>query len=194
MNSLDIRNASLLDVLPDSIADDPEVLALSRALDPQIQGVSAAILDAIVWPRLAEQSEPVLDALAWGFRILEHEGWEGATLAQKRALMTQVVALYRRRGTVWAVRHALDLLGEVYTLTRWHETPPSAPWSYKLQILVSDAGLAAAQVARARELVESYGQITAWPEEISALLVAEPAATATVQAVSIGVDVTVAHV
>lgn len=193
VDSLDIRNASLLDFLPDSISGDPDVLALSAAIDPELRVVSAAILEALVLPRVALQSEAVLDALAWGFGLVRMVGWDGAPLAQKRALMAQIVMVYRRRGTTWAVRRALDLLGEAYTLTRWHETPPDDPWSYRLQIIVGGGGLPAAVVASARQLVEAYGQATAWPEEISALLNAEPVATATIQAASIGVDVTIGH-
>jgi len=195
MPNLDIRDASvsLLDFLPDSISADPEIRALSKAIDQELRLVSQALLEPVILPRISSQPEAVLDALAWGFGLLGVEGWDTATLARKRVLMAQVVALYRRRGTRWAVRRALDLLGEAYTLSVWHETPPSPEWSYRLQILVGGGGLPAAQVARARELVEAYGQATAWPEEISALLAAEAAETITVQCVSIGVDLTVAQ-
>lgn len=189
--SLDIRSASLLDFLPDSISADPEILALSKAIDPELQAVSAAILEAIVLPRAAVQSEVVLDALAWGFGLLEHEGWGTATIERKRALMAQVVALYKRRGTVWAVRRALDLLGEAYTLTEWHQTGGN-PFTYRLQIIVSESGLTTAQLESARALVEAYGPIVAYPEEISALVSVE-SATVSVQAASVGLVVAVAE-
>lgn len=190
-DSLDIRNASLLDFLPDSIAADPDVVALSQAIAPELREVSAAILDAIVLPRVASQSEAVLDALAWGFGLLQYEGWGTATLARKRALMAQVVALYRRRGTTWAVRRALDLLGEAYTLTEWHQTGGD-PFTYRLQILVGAGGLTTAQLERARELVEAYGPARAYPEEISALVAVDGDAAA-VGVPVVGLDLTVSE-
>ena len=52
---------SLLDILPPSIADDLNVQAIARSIDPEMQSVSRDIREALILSRIDELPEPVVD-------------------------------------------------------------------------------------------------------------------------------------
>ena len=94
---IDLRSARLIDFVPESIASDPEVVALCAALDPQMQAVSSAIVEAIILPRIAELEEPVLDAVAWGFKLDRLRVWD---VAQGREADVVVLSDYAKGALV----------------------------------------------------------------------------------------------
>ena len=62
---------TLLDVLPESILQDPKLYASAQALSAQLQAVTAATREVLHLPRLDELSGTVLDYLAEQFHLNE---------------------------------------------------------------------------------------------------------------------------
>lgn len=156
MIRLDVSSTlRLLEFVPESIAGDPEIIALSAALDPELRAVSASIIEAVILPRIADLPGPVLDAVAWGFRLNELAIWEDATLAGKRRLLVDIVDVLKRSGTVWAVRRIFDLLQLTGTLVEWWEEA-GVPGTYRLRIDATEVGITLHALEQVPELTQRF--------------------------------------
>lgn len=148
---IDLRNASLLDFVPESIASDPEIIALSLAIDPELRDVGAAIIEAIILPRVAELDETILDELAWAFRFNRLQIWDVATVAKKRALLVNVFAIRKKSGTRFAVRRVLDLVEVTGQIVEWFEEG-AAPYTYRIRLDVNGVGITKSTLVQIAEL------------------------------------------
>lgn len=127
--------------------------ARSSALD-----ISTVVLydfdsvDASALPHLAEQ-----------FNVLGDAGWDIAdTDEKKRALLKEAVALHRIKGTRYAVKRSLELLGINATLKEWWETTPKgAPHTFSIHAEVTDQPPGAPAVT-AERLKQISQTVTFW--------------------------------
>lgn len=189
---MDLRSVELLQITPSSIAEDADIQALSSAIDPELRAVAESILEAVILPRIMEQPEPVLDALAWGFGLLAVDGYGDADLDRKRAYMQDVIGVYLRRGTVWAVRRALSIVhdADVHLTEWWQESPAGDPFSYRVALEVGPLGVTAQTIQRVREMLLYYAPKRAYIAELSTVTHA-PASMIFAAACTTGVDTTI---
>jgi phage tail P2-like protein len=186
---IDVRDASLIDFVPESIASDPEIIALSLALDPELRAVGAAIVEAIILPRIGELEDPVLDELAWAFRLNRLQIWDSATTAGKRALLRNIFAIRRRSGTRYAVRRVFDLVSVVGRVIEWFEEG-GAPYTYRLRLFVDEVGITLAQLQQIKELTYRFAPTRCQLSEFA--VESDRTAVAQVRAVStVGLHVTI---
>lgn len=115
-----LLSLQLLDILPSSISPDPQVAAICRALDPELQSVSRDIREALILSRIDELPEPVLDLLAWQLHVDFYEPTE-LSIAKKRALVKGSIAWHRKKGTPWAVKKILEDLGVEARILEWYD-------------------------------------------------------------------------
>lgn len=76
---------------------------------------------------------PLLPYLAWSLSVNYWEStWPEAT---KRAVIQASCLMHQRKGTIWALRQALEPLGYTITLTEWWQpTPPDAAGTFRLSL------------------------------------------------------------
>ena len=115
----DIRTGTLLDALAGLVAQDPDARALAQALDPELREIAELAETCALLSRIPQLSEAQADELARWFRLTDLEGWSAAGLARKRAVLAEMVEVYRRRGTRWALERVLGIL----------ETPATTWWA-----------------------------------------------------------------
>lgn len=94
--------ATLLDVLPESILQDPKLKASAQALSAQLQAVTAATREVLHIPRLDELHGAVLDYVAEQLHIDFFEPLY-LTEDEKRNLIRDSIAWHRIKGTPAAV-------------------------------------------------------------------------------------------
>jgi phage tail P2-like protein len=154
---IDLRDAglSLLSFLPESIASDPEIIALSLAIDPELRDVGAAIIEAVILPRIAQLEDPILNELAWAFRLNRLQIWDDATTDGKRALLTDIFAIRKKSGTRFAVRRVFDLLSVVGSVIEWWEEGAAA-YTYRLRLFVDQVGITLSQLVQIDELARRF--------------------------------------
>jgi phage tail P2-like protein len=152
---IDLRDASLLDFLPESIASDAEIIALSLAIDPELQNVGAAIIEAVILPRIADLSEEILEELAWAFRLNQLLLWDASTLDGKRALLVNIFQVRKKSGTRFAVRRVFDLMSVVGSVVEWWEEG-AAPYTYRLRLFVEEVGITLDQLLQIDELTHRF--------------------------------------
>lgn len=158
---IDLRDAQLLDFTPESIASDPEIVALSAAIDPQQQAVSAAIVQALILPRISQLDEPVLDAIAWGFKLDRLRVWDIADLAAKRTILGDILYMLRRSGTPIALRRALALFHWNSSIVEWF-TEAATNQTYRIVIAQNGGNeLSLEQLRALEELIYRFGRASA---------------------------------
>lgn len=135
---------SLLDFVPPSIADDLEIIAMSKAIDPELRDVAAAIIEANIMPRIADVPEEVLDELAWAFNLSNLQIWDVASVAKKRELLANIFEVRKKSGTLFAVRRTFSLMELDADIVEWFdETDPlipngGEPYTYRIRIFLDD--------------------------------------------------------
>jgi phage tail P2-like protein len=152
---IDLRDASLIDFLPESISSDPEIIALSLAIDPELRDVGAAIIEAVILPRIADLEEPILNELAWAFNLNSLQIWDVATIEGKRALLVNIFQIRKKSGTRFAVRRVFDLMSVVGEVVEWFEEG-AAPYTYRLRIFVDQVGITLSQQTQISELTHRF--------------------------------------
>lgn len=105
---------SLNDIIPASIAEDKNVMAICRTIDPQLQEVSQSIREAFIVSRIDELPENVIDLLAWQWHVDFYE--PDLPLETKRELVLESIRWHRKKGTKSAIISALEKLGFVPTI------------------------------------------------------------------------------
>lgn len=97
-----------------------------------------------------------LTHLAEQFNVLGDAGWDMAnTEPKKRALLKEAIALHRIKGTPYAVKRSLELLGVNASLTEWFATvPKGVPHTFSLHANVTDQtpGSVAIDAVRAEQI------------------------------------------
>lgn len=164
---IDLRDTSILSLLPSSISTDEDIVAMSEALDPEIREVSAAIVEAVILSRIDELPDDVLNEIAWAMRFDQLQVWDNATLDGKRALIRGVLAWRKRSGTPYAVRRIFDLLLVSGEIVEWF-TEGGAPYTYRMRITVTqDPGITLAQLLQIPEWILRFGRAGALLSELA---------------------------
>jgi hypothetical protein len=133
---IDLRDASLLDILPESLLTDDDAVAIAQALDFEIQEVSAAIAQALVLPNIAELTVEVCNEFGWAMRFDELQLWDDATVEGKRALLAGSLHTRKKSGTRYAVRRIFDLMQVSGELVEWFEEGAPA-YTYRIRLIIT---------------------------------------------------------
>ncbi|CAJ1003869.1 phage tail protein I [Brevibacillus aydinogluensis] len=115
----DIYSFSLVDILPESLKSDPNVVALAESLTPEIHELSKAIPQIVLLATLDQQPEEVVDLLAWQFHVDFYSS--DLPIEQKRELVKQSFANHMRKGTPWAVEQVVSTVFVDGKVTEWFE-------------------------------------------------------------------------
>lgn len=127
----DIQDTKLSQILPENIAKDSNVKAAAEALDSKLQAVSKEVDIPLIYFRLNELSSEQLDhiAYAWDASVWR-ESW---TIEIKRNVLNNVIREKRKRGTLGAVKAAIETIGSVTDVKEWwQENPKGVPHTFKI--------------------------------------------------------------
>lgn len=82
----------------------------------------------------------LLPWLAWAFNV---DRWDANwTEQQKRQVIKNAVYIHRHRGTLGAVKRALQSLGYEAEITEWfQESPPGSPYTFWIDVSITDKGI-----------------------------------------------------
>ena len=127
-----IERLSLADISPPSLLHDKNILALIQALDPEFQSVSHDIREALIFSRIDELPESVIDLLAWQWHVDFYES--AHSLDTKRAMVKASISWHRKKGTRAAIVEAVEMLGTETRFTAWHELLDEGAQPYTFEI------------------------------------------------------------
>lgn len=115
----DLYNVHLMDLLPESLKSDPEVVALAEALTPEYQEISRAISKLLLLDNLDQQSEDVVDMLAWDQHVDFYDS--SLPIEQKRELVRNSREWHQAKGTPWAVEQVVSIIFQNAKVSEWFE-------------------------------------------------------------------------
>lgn len=178
--STDIRTASLVDLLAGLAAADSDAVALVQALDPELQEIAGLAEQCAYFSRVPDLSEEQCDEAGQWFGLTALEGWDSAGVDRKRAVLAEMVDVYRRRGTRWALERVLSILEtpavwdggaavwdagaavwdireDMYTVTEWWEQTPADPaYTYRVDALIEHRGLSLDELRHLDQVLLAY--------------------------------------
>lgn len=116
---IDIKEVSLLDLLPPNLLEDENVVASAKAIDKQLQQMTQRILKMPVMSRLDDLTDEEADRMAWEFSV----GFYDTTLPieQKRELVKNAIRWHRTKGTPAAVEELIAALFGDGKVEEWWE-------------------------------------------------------------------------
>jgi len=163
----DIYSVSLLDLLPESLKRDPDMVALTKAIDPEIQEIVEKLKNVEILSRIDELPEPVLDHLLYQFHITFDEGAGLITsIEEKRRFIKNAIQMHRLKGTKRALELVLEMLDIRGVIKEWFEYG-GEPYHFRIDILeVTTKGLSNEILGLLDRLIEQYKRKSAWLESI----------------------------
>jgi phage tail P2-like protein len=114
-----LYDLELQKILPSSISGDPNVQAMAKALDPELQSVSHDTREALIIPRIDELSEPVIDLLAWQWHVDFYD--PSLPLETRRELVKKSIEWHSRKGTPSVVEEIVRTVFRDGTVSEWFE-------------------------------------------------------------------------
>lgn len=160
--SKELQSTSLLDILPQNLLADAQIYAAARALDDELQKVTAATRDALILPRIDELSEEVIDLLAWQWSVDFYD--ELKSLAEKRNAVKQSIAMHRIKGTRRAVELALHMVYTSGEVSEWFEYG-GRPYYFRVRFIEPNS-IRTEDVDRVIRIINAVKNTRSWLESI----------------------------
>lgn len=127
----EIKDVKLLQLIPENLVKDSNVKACAAALDPALQDVSNKIDIPSIYIRIDTLTSEQLDHMAasWDASVWR-QSWP---IQIKRNVLNNVILEKRKRGTLGAVKKAIETIASFTSLTEWwQETPRGTPHTFKV--------------------------------------------------------------
>lgn len=131
-----IDDISLLDFLPSSIAQDENVIASAKSLDPHFRELYKNVDIAAILANIDKLNSVQLDHVALGFDVRPwRDSW---SVALKRSAVKANIINKRKRGTRAAIKAALESLGSAARIVSWYEKdPPGTPGTFTIYVTLN---------------------------------------------------------
>lgn len=156
---IDIKNISLIDIMPPNILKDSNVYASALALDKELQSVTEAINECLILSRIESQPGPVIDHLAWERHVDFYD--PTLPLKSKIALVKGAPAWHRYKGTLAAVEELVsDVFGGAASVWEWWKYNGD-PYYFKLYV-TEDFG----EVAKFKRALNAVKNKRSWLEAL----------------------------
>lgn len=127
----EIKDVKLSEIIPENLVKDSNVKASAEALDPSLQEVSSNVDIPSIYIRINSLTSEQLDhmAAAWDASVWR-QSWP---IQIKRRILNNVILEKRKRGTLGAVKKAIETIASFTSLTEWwQETPKGTPHTFKV--------------------------------------------------------------
>lgn len=131
-----ITDINLIDLMPSSLKDDPDILACVESINDELKEVSALCDVPAIRSRTDELSSKTLDHMAWQ---VDSKVWRDSwPVDLKRSVIDTVVLYKAKKGTLAAVKNALASLGSQTIVKEWFEhSPKKIPHTFDIAITVN---------------------------------------------------------
>lgn len=115
----DIYSVDFSEYLPTALQRDPKMKALAKAMTDQLLNVSGIIDNVLIYSRIDELPEALVDILAYDM----HVDWYDYSypVETKRELLKNSVKIHKKMGTVYAVEKALGAIFPDSAVEEWFE-------------------------------------------------------------------------
>ncbi|MBB3132131.1 phage tail P2-like protein [Paenibacillus rhizosphaerae] len=157
----DVRNMSLLDLLPTSIKYDPEVIAIAEALDEQVRVAVDEMYKLPLFSRLDELTDEEADELAWQFHVDFYD--PTLPIEQKRELVKNAFKFHRRKGTPAAIEDLITILFGEGKVEEWFEYNGQPG---RFRVITNNPAVTLERAQEFYRAIESVKRLSAHLEEV----------------------------
>lgn len=154
MNNL--KNISLLNLIPSSIKDNPKIISAALTLDKEIQKLNKCIENINIYSRIDELDETLINELAWQFHVDYYD--INLPLEIKRKLVKESLSNHKIKGTPYAIEKVLRILKLKGNVIEWFECNGS-PYHFLVEL---DAANEFNNIDDVRRLVMEYKNTRSW--------------------------------
>ena len=133
----EINDVKLSQLIPENLNRDVNVKACADALDPQLQEIALNVDAPSIYMHLDSLTSEQLDHMAtqWDASVWR-QSWP---IEIKRNVINNVIRDKRKKGTLLAVKNAIESIGIIISITEWwQETPKATPHTFKVVASLSD--------------------------------------------------------
>jgi len=153
MSNHGITPENLLHTLPDVLKNDEGTYALASISADALAARVDEINSIMIYTRIDELPEPLLDILAHDFKI---DWWDNSlSLAEKRATLKSSWMVHRSLGTKAAVETALSAIYEGTQVIEWFEYE-GVPYHFGIIIPIDQTALDLTKHAKVLSLIDYY--------------------------------------
>lgn len=116
---MNILNADLTKLTSQSLLEDEKAKQICEVINTELQSLMTNIKFAESAYDVDNATEAVLEHIAW--QLNSELFFLGSTLEEKKRLVKEAVKLHRKKGTKYAVEHAIQLMFPNANVTEWFE-------------------------------------------------------------------------
>ena len=163
------------ELIPPNLLADENIKALIESIEPEFEKVKNEIINVLIYPRIDELNEEVLDLLAYQFHI---EGYDLATsIEEKRNLIKKSIELHKYKGTKYAIEQVLKALGLEGQIKEWFEYG-GKPYYFKIEIDINktlDRNIVLSNTVREKltKLINEYKNLRSKLEDLRLKVIEE---------------------
>lgn len=126
-----VYEVDFLRSLPDVLKSDESINALASVIAEELNKLASDTNEAIIYARIDELSEEVLDILAYDFKV---DWWDYSfSLEEKRRILKDSWNVHKSLGTKGAVEKAISAIYPDTKVAEWFEYDGD-PYNFKLLI------------------------------------------------------------
>ena len=129
---LELKDDSLQQILPSSIAGDKTVQDIAKAISAKLQLINRQTELILLLPRLDKLSEALVDELAWQYHVDFYD--YRADIAKKRALVRSAIAWHRYKGTPAAVEEVCTAVFQSARVFEWWQYG-GEPYHFRVRLI-----------------------------------------------------------
>lgn len=126
---IDIRDASLLDILPSSLQSDPNVVYAAQSIDKELRELTDEIDRLPLFSRMDDLSSEEADDLAWELNIDFYD--PTLPLNRRRELVKNAMTWHMHKGTPFAVEEVVTAIFDDAVVKEWFDYG-AAPYTFKI--------------------------------------------------------------
>lgn len=162
-----IYTVNFADYLPKALKRDPKIQAIAAAVTNEALKVSGEIKNVLIYSRIDELSEELIDILAYDM----HVDWYDYSypVDMKREIVKNSVKVHKRMGTKYAVETALKTINRTAEVKEWFEYGGKPYW-FKVTIHIGDEGITEKTVRDIWEKVYFYKNLRSHCDSVFCML------------------------
>ncbi|WP_100406682.1 phage tail protein I [Bacillus solitudinis] len=130
MSNRTIYEVKLLDLLPENLRTNPDIVAASKAVDSGFLVIAEQAKDLVILPRVNQQPEPILDHLAYYLHVDFYD--QSLSIETKRKLVQESVYIHQIKGTPRAVEVLIETLFDEGEVVEWFDYG-GAPYMFRVE-------------------------------------------------------------
>lgn len=159
-----IYDVTLLELLPENLRSDPDIIAASKALDEEYRQLAQSIKNVLTFGDIDNAKSEVVDALAAEMNLDFYD--QTLPLANRRALVKNGYLYKYLKGTPFAVKQVVTDIFSAAQTEEWFEYG-GVPYYFRV---VTEAKLPASEIIeRIFKAIDTVKNVRSWLQGFGAL-------------------------